>query len=159
MKGNEEPESLGEYGGHEIYPMPMFVTVAVKDVAAASEWYVSALGFAVVFSAPGLVHLRRNKYQDVLIVPGAANEQRSSAALAVSFSVDDLDELATQARAAETLGLSAIEGPVETPWNSRDLRVTDPAGNRLVFTARNMNATPEQRERIGKMLDAQRRRA
>lgn len=61
----QEPLSLGEFAGHEIYPMPMFATLAVADPAAVCAWYETALGFAVVFRAPDqsgqppLVHLRR----------------------------------------------------------------------------------------------------
>lgn len=165
MTANEEPADLGTHNGHEIYPMPMFVTIAVDDVAAVADWYVTALGFSVVFSTPGpdgqpaMVHLRRRKYQDVLVVPGAGRPSGDNppASLAVSFSADDLDELASRARSAPSRGSASIEGPVDTPWNSRDLRVVDPSGNRLVFTSRNMNASPEQLERVRKMLEAGRK--
>ncbi len=43
-------------------------------------------------------------------------------------------ELAERARAVPPVGRVRIEGPVETGWNTRDLRVTDPDGYRLVFT-------------------------
>ena len=65
-----EPPMLGEFNGHEIYPMPMFAKIAVMDVESVAGWYGEALGFAVIFQAPGadgklmLVHLRRKKYQD-----------------------------------------------------------------------------------------------
>src|SRR5262245_64729816 len=71
----QEPPTLTEFQGWEIYPMPMFATIAVHDVAATTAWYEAALGFGVVFKAPSpdgqpmLVHLRRRKYQDLLIVP------------------------------------------------------------------------------------------
>ncbi len=153
---NLDPIELGKFNGHDIYPMPMFITIAVPDVAAVSDWYVRALGFAVVFSAPPMVHLRRKKYQDVLITRGSGGAP-SDGRLTISFQTDDLDALASRARAAANVGMSAIDGPVETPWNTRDLRVTDPAGNRLVFTARNVNVTPEQEERMRKMLESGRR--
>jgi hypothetical protein len=50
-----------------------------------------------------------------------------------------------------------MEGPIDTPWNTRDLRVTDPAGHRLVFTGHNPNADPEQVERMRKWLNSQKR--
>ena len=144
---SQEPETLGTFNGHEIYPMPMFVTIAASDVAAVSDWYVRTLGFAVMFSNPMMVHLRRKKYQDILVVTASGG-----AALTITFQADDLDAVAAQAQAVD----SSINGPVETPWNTRDLRVTDPEGNRLVFTSRNENASPEQVERMRKMLDAAR---
>ncbi len=155
-----EPASLGEFGGVEIYPMPAFVTLAVADVAGVAAWYERALGFITVFRVPTpdgvpppLVHLRRRKYQDVLIVPGADGLSPGSS-LTISFSADgEIDELAARARAAEPVGRSAIDGPVDTPWNTRDLRVTDPAGHRLVFTSRRANPDPEQAARWKKMFD------
>src|SRR5215472_2998249 len=83
-----EPTSLGSFNGAEIYPMPMFATLSVADVAAVSAWYQAALGFGVVFSmlgpagTPALVHLRRHKYQDVLLVPaGQAGASEAPASL------------------------------------------------------------------------------
>ena len=159
-----EPARLGEFNGWEIYPMPMFVTLAQADVAAAADWFVRALGFGIVFQSPAvngqpaLVHLRRSKYQDVLLVPTTEpNQNQVQPSLTISFQSDDVDAIATRARAAGTLGLSAIEGPVETPWNTCDLTVTDPAGHRLVFTSRNTNADPKQVERMRELLEAGRR--
>jgi uncharacterized glyoxalase superfamily protein PhnB len=158
-----EPVKLGEFNGMEIYPMPMFATLAVADVSAITNWYVEALGFAVVFQAPAIdgqpsvVHLRRKKYQDVLLVPRAASPTEAPTSMTVSFQTDDVDGLAAQARAAAKLGASSMEGPIDTPWNTRDLRVTDPAGHRLVFTGHNANADPEQVERMRKWLNSQKR--
>jgi catechol 2,3-dioxygenase-like lactoylglutathione lyase family enzyme len=162
-----EPPRLGEFGGHEIYPMPMFVTFSVADVAALASWYERALGFAVVFEAPGpggrpsLVHLRRRKYQDVLItpLPSGSTSTEPSPALTVSFSADgEIDALAERARTAASVGRSAIVGPIDTPWNTRDLRVTDPAGHRLVFTGRNPNPDAESVARMRAMFEKGRSR-
>ncbi|HYM21639.1 MAG TPA: VOC family protein [Vicinamibacterales bacterium] len=162
-----EPQHLGEFNGFEIYPMPMFATISVADVSAVSEWYRNALGFGVVFSAPAgpggqpaMVHLRRKKYQDVLIVPAQSAAAPSTAStISVSFSADDgeVDAIAERARSARPLGTSAIAGPIDTPWNTRDLRVTDPVGTRLVFTGRNPNADPEQMKRMQALLSAGKR--
>ena len=162
---DDEPALLGKFGGHDIYPMPMFVTLAVADVAALASWYQQTLGFAVVFEAPGaggqpsLVHLRRRKYQDVLITPlapGAAAAEAPST-VSVSFSADgEVDALAERARTVAAVGQSTIVGPLDTPWNTRDLRVTDPAGHRLVFTGRNPNPDAESGARMKAMFDKSR---
>ena len=157
---DQEPPVLTQFNEHEIYPMPMFATIAVADVAGVSAWYQTALGFRVVFEAPGgmLVHLRRQKYQDVLIVPAHEAAAVAPATLTLSFGVDeDLGALAGQARAAAPLGASQVTGPAATPWNTLDLRVTDPAGHRLIFTARNPNPDPAQAARAKAMFDAARR--
>ena len=74
--------------------------------------------------------------------------------MTITFNADgEVDQLAQRARGAAPFGSSAIAGPIDTPWNTRDLRVTDPVGNRLVFTARNPNANPEQVARMQEMLN------
>jgi uncharacterized glyoxalase superfamily protein PhnB len=159
-----EPVALGEFNGFEVYPMPMFATLSVADISGTAKWYEQALGFRTMFQAPAvngqpsLVHLRRAKYQDLMLVPAAPQAAKPTPAnLTLSFQADDVDGLAASARAAAILGLSAVEGPVDTPWNTRDLRVTDPAGHRLVFTSRQANPDPAQLERMNKMFDAARR--
>src|SRR5919202_6523945 len=70
-----EPISLGEFGGFEVYPMPFFATLECEDVTSTVAWYRDALGFGVMFTGPeiagqpSLVHLRRRKYQDLLLRP------------------------------------------------------------------------------------------
>ena len=157
MADASEPPTLTTFNGHEIYPMPMFPTIAVADVAAVSAWYQAALGFAVVFAAPGgaMVHLRRRKYQDVLIVASREPAAAPASSLSVTFNTDgEIDALAARARGVAALGASSVTGPLATPWNTLDLRVTDPAGHRLVFTARNPNPDPEQAARVKAMFDA-----
>src|SRR5215831_14972122 len=105
MVDHAEPPTLGEFKGHEIYPMPMFAKIAVTDVASVAGWYGQALGFAVIFQMPGpdgkpvLVHLRRKKYQDLLLVPSRTGSSSSSSTLSLNFSADDeVDTLAERAR-------------------------------------------------------------
>ena len=165
MTTNQEPPTLGEFNGHEIYPMPAFATLAVADVSGVAAWYERALGFSTVFKGPevggqpALVHLRRLKYQDLLLIPAPVGIAPADApsSLTLSFSVgEDVDALAERARSVEPLGRSAITGPFNTPWNTRDIRVTDPAGHRLVFTGRNANPDPEQQARIRTMFEQHR---
>ena len=47
-----EPVSLGEHNGFDIYPMPMFLTLAVPEVEMSAAWYQKALGFGTMFT-PG----------------------------------------------------------------------------------------------------------
>lgn len=163
-----EPISFGTFNGFEVYPMPMFATIAVADVAGVAAWYEAALGFRTMFSTPGpggtpmLVHLRRSKYQDLLITPLAAPAAASAAApssLTLTFRADDDPAaLADRARAVATVGPSAIVGPIDTPWNTTDVRVTDPAGHRLIFSAARANPDPEQQARWAKLMDQARQK-
>lgn len=123
----------------EIYGMPAFITLAAPDIAATVSWYTEALGFVVLFSIPGpdgspvVVHLRRWQFQDILVRPTAtAVTTGDGAFFSVAAVIGELDALADRARAH---GAGQVDGPSDTPWNTRDLRTTDPDGNVLVFTA------------------------
>ncbi|ARU46503.1 VOC family protein [Corynebacterium silvaticum] len=128
----------------DIYPMPMFVTLAVQDFQR-SEAFFHAAGFITLATVPGpqgnpvLVHLRRLRNQDVLLVVQENTEPMTHgvapATVQVSFSAhgEDLDELALRLEAAAS-GCAEAEKPHDTLWFSRDLAVTDPDGHRIIFT-------------------------
>ena len=126
-----------------IYPMVMFPTLAVADVAASVEWYTERVGFALVFSLPrpeggvAMAHLRWRKYADLLLVPDVGTTEdgrRKGVGVVLSFLADSelVDEMAARLVAR---GVEIAEGPVTRPWNVRDIVVLDPDGYRLVFFA------------------------
>lgn len=127
----------------DIYGMPAFVSLAVPDVRAAASWFTGALDFVELFAMPPghdpvLIHLRRWRYQDILVRradTGQVSAEPITGGVQVSFAAeyDELDGLAERARG---FGAADIVGPRDTPWNTRDLEVTTPQGLRLVFTAR-----------------------
>ena len=127
-----------------IYVMPQFVTFEVSDMAAARRWYVNALGFVELAVLPGpsgdpaLVHLRRFRYQDILLVPGRDPED-SASGVRVSFAAGDEDLDARAAIAADDPG-GTVEGPTRTPWNTCDLHCRDADGHLVVFTQPDLNA-------------------
>jgi catechol 2,3-dioxygenase-like lactoylglutathione lyase family enzyme len=117
----------------EIYPMPFFAQLIVSDLEASSKFYQEALGFKHIFTMPGpggkpaLVHLRWGK---------AVPEPRGSG-VSLSFQMlehfeGNVDTLAAQAKAK---GANIASGPLDQPWNVRELTVLDPDGYRLIFTA------------------------
>jgi uncharacterized glyoxalase superfamily protein PhnB len=158
-----EPRTLGEYNGYEIYPMPMFALLECADIVRTAAWYQEALGFGKMFAGPlvegqpAIVHLRRRKYQDLMLVRAAGSKAtpsglRERARSALTFGADgELDALAQRASSAASVGDAHVEPPVVTPWNTRDLRVTDPDGHRLVFTER--NADPSAHARVQAMFE------
>lgn len=121
-----------------IYPMPLFVRLEVTDLARSRAFYTGALDFVELAVLPGpggtpmLVHLRRWRYQDLLLVP-ARGPVRAAQGLGVGLAAerDALPGLAERARAAG----AEVEGPVDTPWNTVDVTATDPDGLRLTYTA------------------------
>ena len=122
----------------EIYPMPLFPLLTVTDLAVSARFYQEALGFADIFSMPGLAHLRWVKYADVLLVAPRAGlplPTPRGAGVALNFNLfdrfgGDLGALAAHARQHG----AAVTGPIVQPWNVRELTVLDPDGYRLVFT-------------------------
>ena len=125
----------------EVYPMPMFPTLAVGDMNASMEWYSQAVGFGTVFvlagadGAPVLGHLRWRKYADLLLVPdegGSDSERVKGVGVSLSFLVGDLSVDAMAERLAGR-GVELDEGPVTRAWNTREIVVVDPDGYRLVF--------------------------
>ncbi|SFO53181.1 Predicted lactoylglutathione lyase [Geodermatophilus obscurus] len=118
-----------------IYPMPVFVTFPVTDLTASTRWY-EALGFVVLATMPrpdgtdALVHLRRLRHQDLLLVPGSPTPGPR-----VSFAAGEEDLAGRAARVRRAGGAGSVEGPVDTPWFTRDLVATDPDGYVVVLTA------------------------
>ncbi len=126
-----------------IYVMPAFATLSVSDLAASRRWYVEGLGFAVLAEVPSpsgsvaLLHLRRWRYQDLLLAPGRSPDVQPARGIRLTFSAHstDLDALVAQARAVgSAIGGGAVEGPSATPWNTRDVVARDPDGYEVVFT-------------------------
>jgi len=127
-----------------IYVMPQFVTFEVSDMSAARRWYVNALGFVELAVLPGpsgdpaLVHLRRFRYQDILLVPGRDPGDRATG-VRISFAAGDEDLDARAAIAADDPG-GTVEGPTRMPWNTRDLHFRDADGHLVVFTQPDLSA-------------------
>jgi len=128
-----------------IYVMPAFATFAVRDLDASTRWYTDGLGFIVLATMPGpggaalraqgppplgLVHLRRWRYQDILLVPGRVGPGGPR----ITFAAGD-DDLAAIAARLRAIGAGTVEGPTATPWHTRDLVATDADGHVVVLTA------------------------
>jgi catechol 2,3-dioxygenase-like lactoylglutathione lyase family enzyme len=120
--------------------MPSFVTLLVSDIRRSTEWYCNGLGFLEVFTMPGpegvpsLVHLRWTKYGDLLLYPdrgGALANTPRGKGVGLNYRAEDVDQLAIRAREH---GAQIVEGPVDRPWNARELVIVDPDGYRLVFS-------------------------
>lgn len=114
--------------------MPMFVRLAVRDVEASKLWFQKALGFETVFDIPRtMAHLRGRRYQDVLIVKSDLQDDVAvGQGVTLSFTwTGSVDEIADRIRAA---GGKVLDGPIDRPWNARELVVEDPNGYRFSFS-------------------------
>ncbi|HEX5859113.1 MAG TPA: VOC family protein [Microbacterium sp.] len=123
----------------DIYGMPAFVSLEVPDVRAAAQWFTGALDFVELFAMPpgedpALLHLRRWRYQDILLRRGDHDATIGPGIqLSIAATFEELDGLAARARA---FGAARVHGPEDTPWNTRDLRLTSPQGLQIALTAR-----------------------
>ena len=127
----------------EIYPMPLFPTLTVKDVEASSNFYQNALGFKHIFTMPGsdgqpsLVHLRLAKYADLLITkPRDGKELPEPRGVGISLSFNMFEhfdgDMYAFAKHARENGAN-VTGPIDQPWNVREVTVVDPDGYKLIF--------------------------
>lgn len=129
-----------------IYGMPAFVTIPTSDLAESVDFWVRGLGFFELFGIPDtLVHLRRWAFQDVLLV-AAAGVPEQAPAMSFSFSgvLGQVDALVEACRA---LRPDSVDGPRDTPWNTRDVTVITPENARIVFTAAKPFAPDSQEAR------------
>ena len=125
-----------------IYVMPAFATLAVSHLERSQRWYVEGLGFALLAWVPGpsgevaLLHLRRWRYQDLLLGPARdpfpSNSMDRGIRLTFSAHGTDLEALVASACAT---GGGSVEGPTATPWNTLDVLARDPDGYEVVFTS------------------------
>lgn len=139
----------------EIYPMPLFPMLIVNDLENSKSFYLNALGFKHIFTMPepggqpALVHLRWAKYADLLITKlrdGKELTEPKGVGVSLNFNMFEhfnggLDAFAKHAREN---GVTVI-GPIDQPWNVREVTVIDPDGYKLIFTVPlNKNLTFEK---------------
>ncbi len=128
----------------DFYPMPSFPMLIVSDVEASARFYQETLGFTHIFTMPGpggkpgLVHLRWVKYADLLITvsrDGSPLTEPRGVGVSLNFNLFDrfggsIDAFAEHARSKG----AKLTGPIDQPWNVREVTVIDPDSYRLVFT-------------------------
>lgn len=71
-----------------------------------------------------MAHLRGEKYQDIMLVAQANLEARAGDAV-ICFASNDVDKIFERATLARG---KIVEGPVNRPWNARELVMLDPDG-------------------------------
>lgn len=128
----------------EIYPMPAFPTLEVRNLAASTRWYQEVINFQLIFEIPDaqgqtlLTHLRWAKYADLLLVPEQGKAPATGPkGVGVSFTFmlfeGSVDQLAAGAQAQ---GATILQKPVTQRWGVREVTIADPDGYHLVFGQR-----------------------
>jgi len=104
------------------------------DEAKAREFYVDFLGFTVDWKhrfEPGLpLYMQLSRGDCVLHLSEHHGDCCPGAAMRIR--VSDIDAFHAELSAKHYA--NARPGINDTPWGSRDVSVTDPFGNRLIFT-------------------------
>lgn len=116
----------------------MFANFTVEDLAASESFY-NALGFITLATIPGmdggvqLVHLRRMRYQDILMTAGSPKGTGTP----ITFAAGSEDLVGLAERATQLEG-AVVLGPFDTPWFTTDVTMDGPGGNRIIFTTPRM---------------------
>ena len=125
----------------DFYPMPAFATLDVMNIAVSVSWYENALGFRVIFQSPPgsaeeamMVHLRRDKYQDLLLFSAQDGDmEKRGGGVILNFLPGD-EPVEVIVKRASSAGSSKVEGPIDRPWNVKEITVLDPDGYRIRFS-------------------------
>ncbi len=110
---------------------PAFAKLLVADTDRSVRFY-QALGFALVQREAVFTQLRFAPGADLWLVatpPGRTLEGARGVGVLVCFHTDAVDLVAARARDAG----ARVEGPIDQPWHTREVIVTDPDGYRLNF--------------------------
>jgi catechol 2,3-dioxygenase-like lactoylglutathione lyase family enzyme len=112
--------------------MSTFAKLLVADMARSVGFY-TALGFSIAHQDDVFTQLRLGEAELWLVrtPPGRGLEGARGLGVLVCFRADTpgVDSLAEKARA---LG-APVAGPVDQPWHTREIIVTDPDGYRVNF--------------------------
>lgn len=99
------------------------IVVSVADLDRSLAFYEGVLGFRITWRGDEVARLRSGELELLLHERAVEPSER---ALAVSFSVDDVDR-ATDA--AALVGAEVIDPPEDQPWGERQSVLKDPDGH------------------------------
>lgn len=99
------------------------IVVSVSDLDSSLAFYEGVLGFLITWRGDEVVRLRSG---DLELMLHQREVQPSERAVAVSFSVDDVDS-ATDA--AALVGAEILDPPEDQPWGERQSVLKDPDGH------------------------------
>ncbi len=107
------------------------------DEAKAKEFYVDFLGFAVDwehrFNDDAPLYMQVSK--DACVIQLSEHYGDSSPGAALRIETTELDEW-HQRMSANKSKYARPGAPQDTPWGTKELGITDPFGNRLIFANR-----------------------
>ncbi|MBP2100419.1 VOC family protein [Enterococcus rivorum] len=117
----------------EFYPMPLFVKIETASLNDSVRWYQNKLGFISVFDFSNennmiiMSHLRREKYQDLMLIQ--ADQDKASDSIVINLNVENIKEIRSKMDKKEI-----INELKEQPWNVLELTVRSFEGTMISLT-------------------------
>ena len=111
------------------------ITLFVKDLPAAREFYGRAFGLPLHFEDANsavfrigatLINLLRVSEAPELVAPGKVAGPDGGVRFQLTVGVDDVDALCDELRSR---GVELLNGPMDRPWGVRTASFRDPAGH------------------------------
>lgn len=118
-----------------LYPkLPLFIKIFTNNLEASKKWYEEKLGFTTVYDFPNpngaviMSHLRREKYQDFMLIAGEIEYQKDSHMI-VNLAVKNIEQIANRFSSDE------IMHPLtEQPWNAKELTICTLEGLQITLS-------------------------
>lgn len=107
--------------------------LGVRDLKVSLDFYTGLLGFGAYAVGGGYAYLERER-AGIRLLELSATGARDVHVLTCYFDVHDVDaEFARLAEGLATLPADRWKGPVDQPYNQRELIVRDPDGHLITF--------------------------
>ena len=106
--------------------------LAVRDLAASTDYYTRVLGMAVDFTAPGWTFLSRGSFRLMLgeCADTAPAHETADYSYFAYVTVEGIDQFYTEVLGN---GASLMQGLADKPWGMREFGVRTPDGHRIMF--------------------------
>lgn len=117
----------------EFYSIPLFAKIKTTDLLSSANWYKEKLGFISVFDftdADGTIvmsHLRRDKYQDLMLIQ--VDDCQASDRIILNLAVDNIEELRSRMQVNEI-----VNDLKKQPWNALEMTIRSLDGTTLTLT-------------------------
>jgi uncharacterized glyoxalase superfamily protein PhnB len=106
--------------------------LAVRDLAASTDWYTRVLGMTIDFTAPGWSFLSRGAFRVMLgeCIDATPAGELGDHSYFLYVTVDDIDAFFGEVIAK---GVSLTQHLASKPWGMREFGVRTPDGHRIMF--------------------------
>lgn len=117
----------------DFYPMPLFVKIETANLSDSTDWYQDKLGFISVFDFSNeegtivMSHLRRKKYQDLMLIQTDQPETKDS--IIINLNVENINEIRCKMNQYEI-----VDDLKKQPWNALEITIRSFEGTMITLT-------------------------